>query len=295
MNGSWRKVEQQLGKTQKNTLHFTSKENISGGCINQAWKLTDSTGKEYFIKTNSVTLKDMFSAEASGLIEIEKSKTIRSPKVLAHGNTTTFSYLALEYIPFHSQINQQKMGQQLAQMHQFLNSKKLYGWNRDNYIGSTPQTNQYHSDWIEFWKSQRLLFQLNLAQAKGYSNSAYDNGLKLVDSLEVFFSNYHPTSSLLHGDLWGGNCANDASTNSVIYDPAVYYGDRETDIAMTELFGGFSNDFYAAYNNSYTLDSGYKTRKTLYNLYHILNHYNLFGGGYAKQAENMTIQLLSEI
>lgn len=295
MNGSWREVEQQLGKTQKNTLHFTSKESISGGCINQAWKLTDSTGKEYFIKTNAVDLKDMFSAEASGLIEIEKSQTIRSPKVLVHGRTTAFSYLVLEHIPLHSQINQQELGQQLAQMHQFSNSKKLYGWNRDNYIGTTPQTNQYHSDWIEFWKSQRLLYQLNLAQAKGYSNSAYDNGLKLADSLGIFFSNYQPSSSLLHGDLWGGNCASDTGANPVIYDPAVYYGDREADIAMTELFGGFRNEFYSTYNNSYALDSGYKTRKTLYNLYHILNHYNLFGRGYAKQAQSMTKQLLSEL
>jgi fructosamine-3-kinase len=295
MNGSWHEVEQQLSKVLNSPIQLVKRDNISGGCINQAWKLTDTTGKEFFIKTNSVALKDMFSAEASGLIEIEKSKTIRSPRVLAHGSTTTFSYLALEFIPLTSQINQQKLGEQLAQMHQFIHPEKTYGWRYDNYIGSTPQTNQYHSDWIEFWKSQRLLYQLSLDQAKGYSNSAYDDGLKLADSLEVFFSNYQPTSSLLHGDLWGGNCASDASANPVIYDPAVYYGDKETDIAMTELFGGFSNDFYTAYNKCYALDSGYKTRKTLYNLYHILNHYNLFGGGYAKQAENMTKQLLSEI
>ena len=120
-------------------------------------------------------------------------------------------------------------------------------------------------------------------------------GLELAEKTHLFFTDYQPRPSLLHGDLWGGNCASDNNNNPVIYDPAVYYGDRETDLAMTELFGGFNNDFYQSYNDTFALDPGYKTRKDLYNLYHILNHYNLFGGSYASQANSITQKLLSEI
>ena len=241
----------------------------------------------------------MFSIEAASLIEIQQSNSIRTPHVLVYGSNSEFSYLALEFIPLKPLSNQKRLGEQLAQMHQNIDPLKQavnqFGWTQDNYIGSTSQSNQYHKCWTSFWKNERLLFQLNLANNKGYSSKAYEAGLRLAESLAVFFSDYHPQPSLLHGDLWGGNCASDMSENPVIYDPAVYYGDRETDIAMTELFGGFNSDFYNAYNDCYALDSGYKTRKILYNLYHILNHYNLFGGGYAKQAEKMTQQLLSEI
>ena len=237
----------------------------------------------------------MFVLEADALKEIKQSNSIRTPRVLIHGSTPKISYLALEYIPLKSQLNQNKLGEQLAQMHRTTNPLKQFGWTQNNYIGSTPQSNQYHKQWISFWRNERLLYQLNLAKNKGYSIKAYDAGLMLAESLSLFFSGYTPKPSLLHGDLWSGNCASDMNDNPIIYDPATYYGDRETDIAMTELFGGFSADFYSAYNNYYALDSGYKVRKNLYNLYHILNHYNLFGGGYARQAENMTKQLLSEI
>jgi len=144
---------------------------------------------------------------------------------------------------------------------------------------------------MKWWEKLNCL----LALKKGYSRIDYDNGLTLCDRLDHFFTSYEPLPSLLHGDLWSGNQAHDADGNPVIFDPAVYYGDRETDIAMTELFGGFSSDFYIAYNEHFALDEGYATRKTLYNLYHSLNHYNLFGGGYASQAAAMTKRLLAEI
>lgn len=295
MNGRWQAVEKRLNTSQHTNISFIEMDSISGGCINQAWKATDSSGKHWFIKENTVDLLAMFEAEYSGLEEIHQHQVIKVPKPICVGNTDSFSYLVLEYIPLHSGINQSMTGKQLSAMHQITADNNQFGWSRNNTIGATPQHNQQNDNWVNFWKQQRLLPQLSLAQKKGYTNSAYDAGLKLADNLEVFFQQYHPSPSLLHGDLWGGNCATDSANNPVIFDPALYYGDRETDIAMTELFGGFNPTFYNAYNNEYPLDSGYKTRKTLYNLYHILNHYNLFGGGYASQAESMTKQLLSEI
>ncbi len=300
MNGCWHDIELHLAKTLGRTLQFKHKKALSGGCINQAWKVTDNEGKQWFIKTNSPSMSDMFSAEADGLNEIRKSNSIISPKAIAHGETSDCSYLILEYIDLQTQMNQKLLGEQLANMHQFQNPKnhnlkRKFGWKRNNTIGSTKQSNKPHKDWASFWKNERLLYQLKLAQKNGYSNTAYDNGLKLSEELSAFFTDYQPKPSLLHGDLWSGNCGSDLQSNPVIYDPAVYFGDRETDIAMTELFGGFSTDFYDAYNTHYPLDSGYKVRKKLYNLYHILNHFNLFGGGYTSQADNMTKQLLSEI
>jgi len=295
INGCWHDIELHLAKTLGRTLQFTHKTALSGGCINQAWKVTDEKNKQWFIKTNTPNLADMFSAEADGLDEIRKSNSITSPKAIAYGHTSDCSYLILEYIDLQTQTNQRLLGEQLANMHQFLNPKKEFGWKRNNTIGSTKQSNKPHKDWASFWGNERLLYQLKLAQKNGYSNTAYDNGLKLSEDLSVFFTDYQPKSSLLHGDLWGGNCGSDLQSNPVIYDPAVYFGDREADIAMTELFGGFSTDFYDAYNAHYLLDSGYKVRKNLYNLYHILNHFNIFGGGYASQADNMTKQLLSEM
>jgi len=298
MNGNWHEVEQHLSKILGKPIQFTKKISVSGGCINQTWKITDTQNNHWFIKTNSPALEDMFRNEADGLNKINKSESIRVPDAITYGSAPDFSYLILEYITMQAQINQKSTGAQLAQMHRFhnpsKNSGKQFGWPCDNTIGSTPQSNKFKDSWIEFWKNERLLYQLNLAKSKGYSYKAYDNGLKLANNLSLFFTNYQAKPSLLHGDLWSGNCASDMGSNPVIYDPAAYYGDREADIAMTELFGGFSTAFYDAYNANYALDSGYKTRKTLYNLYHILNHFNLFGGDYASQATSMTGYLLSE-
>ena len=170
-----------------------------------------------------------------------------------------------------------------------------FGWQMDNTIGSTPQINDQTHDWLTFWREQRLGQQLKFAAQNGYSGRIQSRGEKLMDELDKLLENHQPHPSILHGDLWGGNAAADENGQPVIYDPACYYGDRETDLAMTELFGGFGRDFFAAYNAIYPVDSGYSTRKTLYNLYHILNHLNLFGGGYMGQAESMIDQLLSEI
>jgi fructosamine-3-kinase len=186
-----------------------------------------------------------------------------------------------------------KFGEQLAKLHQ--THADTFGWYRDNTIGSTPQVNKQNKNWIAFYREHRLQYQISLAIHKGCGIELQDLGERLCDRLDAFFASYQPKPSLLHGDLWSGNYAYDENSNPVLFDPAVYYGDREADIAMTELFGGFSTDFYYTYSDTYPMDDGYEVRKTLYNLYHILNHLNLFGGGYYQQSIGMMKNLLSEI
>ena len=170
-----------------------------------------------------------------------------------------------------------------------------FGFFHDNFIGTTPQPNGWKDNWIDFWREHRLGFQLRLAAQNSYGGQLQSLGEKLLDALPTFFENYTPQPSLLHGDLWSGNHSFLADGTPTIFDPATYYGDREADLAMTELFGGYGADFYAAYRAAYLLDAGYSKRRDLYNLYHILNHANLFGGGYARQAEGMMQRLLSEV
>jgi len=165
----------------------------------------------------------------------------------------------------------------------------------DNTIGSTPQINAERADWVDFWREQRLGYQLELAAAKGAGEPLASRGRLLLDFLPKLFETYRPRASLLHGDLWSGNYAYLTDGRPVIFDPAVYYGDREAELAMTELFGGFQREFYAAYEAAWPLAAGYRTRKKLYQLYHILNHFNLFGGSYLDRALTLTESLLTEL
>ncbi len=265
-----------------------------GGCINRTCRLI-GTDCSYFLKLNRKSLLSMFEAEFAGLQEMAHSATVRVPCPIVHGISGEECFLVLEMVEFgrSSQHSDQLLGRQLAQMHR--QTKSYFGWERDNTIGSTTQLNNSNQNWVEFWRQQRLGFQLQLAAQNGYSGRLQRNGERLCDELHHFFSDYQPQPALLHGDLWGGNAASDQQGQPVIFDPACYYGDHEADLAMTELFGGFSASFYAAYQEVQRIDAGYASRKTLYNLYHILNHLNLFGGGYLSQAEHMINALLAEI
>ena len=169
------------------------------------------------------------------------------------------------------------------------------GGHRDNTIGSTPQHNGPDTDWVRFLRERRFGYQFELAAHNGCSAELRRDGARLLENLDAFFSDYQPQPSLLHGDLWGGNHAYLEDGTPTMFDPAVYYGDREADIAMTELFGGFGSAFYAGYTAAWPLDPGYAVRKTLYNLYHVVNHFNLFGGGYQSQAQGMVRRLLTEV
>ncbi|MDQ5767097.1 fructosamine kinase family protein [Thiothrix subterranea] len=265
----------------------------SGGCINQTSTVTLADGSRYFLKVNQASLLEMFAAEADGLNAIRASASLRAPESLGYGVQGQQAYLLLEYLPLQNHGDQRQAGTQLAALHR--HTAAQHGWFRSNTIGASPQRNTQTPDWVQFWQQERLGFQLERARRNGYPPRSYEQGLRLKESIGALFTDYQPVASLLHGDLWGGNLAYLPDGSPVVYDPAVYYGDRETDLAMTELFGGFGVDFYAAYNAAWALDSGYAVRKTLYNLYHILNHFNLFGSGYGEQAARMTEKVLAEI
>ena len=273
-------------------FHPTDTGHIAGGCINQALKLSDGE-QHWFVKTNSADLIDMFEAEAEGLNALAASHTIKAPQALCSGVHGDTAYIVIDYIAQGraGKDSSRLAGEQLAAMHRCTADR--FGWHRDNTIGATAQHNAWHDDWIDFWREQRLGFQLELAARNGHRGRLQSRGEQLLARFSALID-HAPDASLLHGDLWGGNMLFDQNGQPVIFDPAVYYGDREAELAMTELFGGFSADFYAAYNAAWPLDDGYRVRKQLYNLYHILNHLNLFGSGYAGQAQSMIDSLLSQ-
>lgn len=266
---------------------------IGGGCINSTYSVGDGT-RRFFVKVNRLSCLAMFEAEADGLREIARTGIIRVPNPVCTGVAEGSAFLVLEFIDFSSGRTgrAEDLGRRLADMHRV--SASQYGWRRDNTIGSTPQINTPADNWPEFWRDRRIGRQLALAASNGYGGALQRKGERLLARLAGFFVGYDPLPSLLHGDLWGGNYAYSATGESVIFDPAVYYGDRETDLAMTELFGGFPAAFHGAYREAFPPDSGYSMRKALYNLYHILNHLNMFGEGYLEQAEAEIEKLLSE-
>lgn len=268
------------------------RDRIGGGCINQAVRV-QGEGRDFFVKLNDATGLAMFRAEAAGLEALKQADAVRVPAPICVGQCAGHAYLVLEYLPFGHSGDAARLGRELAAQHRVVATQ--FGWTQDNTIGSTPQPNSQQPDWISFWREQRLAHQLSLAAAAGYGGELQRTGERLLSRLQAFFAGYSPQPSLLHGDLWSGNHGYLADGTPIIFDPAVYYGDRETDIAMTELFGGFGADFYAGYRESWPLDPGYAVRKTLYNLYHVLNHLNLFGGGYHSQALGMQQRLLAEL
>ena len=294
----WSKIEQKISASEGRTFQIKNQAIIGGGDINQAYRIDgifpdEKESARFFIKLNQKARLAMFEAEAEGLQEIKKAKAIYVPHVICSGVEGNESYLILENLSLANGVSHsaKQLGEQLAAMHKY--TSPLFGWTRDNTIGSVQQINTQKESWIEFWSEQRLDFQLNLAKQNGANRSLYNKGIELLKNLDYFYSDYKPQASLLHGDLWSGNYGYLKEGTPVIFDPAVCYGDREVDIAMTELFGGFPAEFYSAYNQAWPLDKGYPQRKKLYNLYHILNHFNMFGGGYAMQAENMIEQLLN--
>lgn len=292
----WEKVEADVTAATAKPFFISDNSGVGGGSINSASRITgqlDGEAVSYFVKTNHSRFGDMFAAEAEGLLEMAGSSSVRVPQVICYGDNGQQCYIVMEMFQMSGSCDSRLLGQQLASMHRV--SADSYGWHRDNTIGSTPQANTREQDWISFWRDQRLGFQLKQAAQNGYAGELQRLGEKLMADFPVLFSDYTPQASMLHGDLWGGNYGGLADGTPVIFDPAFYYGDRETDMAMTTLFGGFSHDFYAAYNDAWPLDAGYATRKTFYNLYHIINHTNLFGGGYYEQAVSMLQQVLAEL
>lgn len=291
---NWSNIIEQIENASGIPFKLVNARPLAGGDINTAYCL-EGIDRNYFVKLNGAETLDMFAAEAAGLSEMASTHTVTVPTPIVHGKTTQHAFLVLEFIEFGNKhkASQRLLGHQLALLHQ--QRQPYFGWHRDNTIGSTHQPNGRCDEWLNFWRTNRLQHQLDLAASGGYRGQLQSLGNQLGHNLSVFFNGYDPHPALLHGDLWGGNAATDKHGNPVIFDPACYYGDREADLAMTELFGGFSQDFYAAYHDTYPIDKNYAIRKKLYNLYHILNHLNLFGSGYLSQAEHLISSLLSEV
>ncbi|KOR32579.1 hypothetical protein TI05_06395 [Achromatium sp. WMS3] len=266
---------------------------ITGGCINIAVKLIDEH-RHFFVKINDIDCLDMFAIEMKQLSELAQTNTFRVPSPICYGSSLGKAYLVLEYLDFgYGQPDAARQaGHLLACLHQ--KSSTRFGWQQDTFIGSTKQPNTWNDNWTEFWSQHRLGYQLSLAAHNGYGGRLQTRGEYLLATFPALLE-HSPTPALLHGDFWRGNLNYDLDGFPIIFDPAMYYGDKEADLAMSELFGGFSAEFYAAYREIWPVTSGYPVRKTFYNLYHILNHLNLFGGGYLSQARGMIDRLLAEL
>ncbi|WP_041244967.1 fructosamine kinase family protein [Gloeobacter kilaueensis] len=264
-----------------------SRTAVGGGSINQTCTLSGQ-GQRYFVKLNALGSLAMFEAEAEALGVLERTATIRVPAPICTGTVDRFAFLVLEWLPLGGRGRWEQMGEQLAQLHR-ITSPHGFGFERDNTIGSTPQPNGWTAEWAVFFGRHRLGHQLALAQGGAIEERP---ARLLIERLPEILGEHTPVPSLLHGDLWSGNADFTTAGEPVLFDPATYYGDRETDLAMSELFGGFGDAFYQGYRRAWPLEPGYERRKILYNLYHVLNHYNLFGGSYAQQANRMIRTLL---
>jgi protein-ribulosamine 3-kinase len=271
-------------------------ESVSGGCIHSSF-LVVAGGTRLFVKLNAARFADAFAAEADGLAAL-RGEGLRAPEPLAHGVAGVQAFIALEQLQLGGPKNFAALGTALAELHRRSAQRALaagvhYGWTRDNYIGATPQANGLDQDWAAFWRKRRLAPQLALAEKNGWGGALRADLDQMMGRLPALFRDHEPAPSLLHGDLWSGNAGFLGDGTPVVFDPAVYRGDREADVAMTELFSGFPSGFYDAYRDAWPLDDGYAMRKDLYNLYHVLNHLNLFGGGYLAQSVLLVRRLLA--
>jgi protein-ribulosamine 3-kinase len=286
----WDLIAEHIGAATGESFQVRHQRLVGGGCINRAAVVEDD-GRAFFVKLNAPERLDMFEAESEGLAALAAARAIRVPEPICVGVAGNESFLVMERLDLGGRLDGERAGRQLAELHRA--TAEHFGWHRDNTIGSTPQINRSHHDWVDFWRDCRLGPQLRLAAANGYRGRLQSAGEHLLSKLDALIG-HEPPPSLLHGDLWGGNIGATPEDEPVIFDPAVYHGDREADLAMTELFGGFGSRFQAAYREAWPLDSAYATRRILYNLYHVLNHLNLFGGGYLNQSQSMIERLLAE-
>jgi protein-ribulosamine 3-kinase len=282
-------VEALLTSETGTTVSVIETRSIGGGCINEACSLKTTAGR-YFIKYNSAAaFPAMFEKEATGLNLLARTHTLTVPEVVGYGETREYAFLLLGYIEsgLASRNFWNEFGTKLADLHQ--NTSEFYGLDYDNYIGSLVQRNARHSNFIDFFILRRLEPQLQEARNKG----AFSHGD--TRSFESLFNSLHnllpaEKPALIHGDLWGGNFMISSMGSACLVDPAVYYGHRESDIAMTQLFGGFQPDFYLAYNQAWPMEKGWQKRMEIYNLYPLLVHVNLFGGSYAGQVQRIIRQ-----
>lgn len=294
---SLKNAVQEALRTLGDTTALRDMRRIGGGCINHVLRLDTQSGR-YLLKWNPRPLPRMFEAEARGLQLLHATRTVRVPVPLAYSEATAThpAYILMEWLegpplPAHASIDERTLGTQLAEMHRVgvaPLSPPAYGLDHDNYIGSTPQKNGWERDWVTFYRDYRLRPQMELARRNGRLPASRARRMeRLLERLGEWLDGVERRPALLHGDLWGGNVIVGPGGTPALIDPAVYYGDREAEIAYTELFGGFGTLFYQAYRSTWPLPPGYSDRRDLYNLYHLLNHLNIFGESYGARVDHI--------
>ncbi|GAA5178805.1 fructosamine kinase family protein [Niveibacterium umoris] len=283
-------IEAAIRASTGSRFRISAHQTVSGGSAHQHWSLRGS-GAQYFVKTGPTASHAAFAAEIDGLNALASSGVVRTPAVIAAGETPDAAFLILEHLDLRPMRREDgaRCATALAALHAIQGTQ--YGWPRDNYIGASPQSNTPHDDWPTFFAQRRLAPQLAAAARHGHRGELQTHGARVIEKISAFFLDHRAPPSLLHGDLWSGNFAVLDSGEPVLFDPAVHYGDREADFAMSELFGGLPESFYAGYRAAAPLADGYAQRRTLYNFYHVLNHLNLFGPSYWRQAERMARDL----
>jgi fructosamine-3-kinase len=284
----WQTVVKDISVSLAIDFSLDNKQALTGGDTHLSYKI-NGAGRTFFVKVAAKEALMQFEAESFSLTHLQQFSHCKIPKVICSGLSLDKSFLVLEYLNFQPPTSElwAELGKQLAKQHQQADSGE-YGWDHDNFIGNNIQVNRWHKSWSRFFAEQRIGWQLQLLKEKGHWQG---NTEKVVGRIQKLLANHQPRPCLLHGDLWQGNIGF-YQDQPAIFDPACYFGDREADLAMTELFGRFDPHFYQGYQEQYPLDKGYEGRKGIYNLYHLLNHSNLFGGVYIDQAQNHLEQLL---
>ena len=278
-----RAVARRLAEAGEGTIEIAAANPVAGGSINRAFRADLAGGRKLFVKAHVTAPAEMFEREAEGLAALAGAGSLRVPRDPLPGAAEGVSFLIMEWIDGGSPGEGffERFGRRFARLHRASSEGGRFGFPHDNWIGATPQPNQWSESWVGFWRQHRLGFQLGLARENGLSDRALDRlGDRLLARLGEWIDLPGEPPCLLHGDLWGSNYLADERGEPVLIDPACYYGHREADLAMTRLFGGFSPEFYAAYEEEWPLPPGSGERLAIYELYHLLNHLNLFGRSY---------------
>lgn len=285
----WTIIANQISEATKTDFRILNKKPLAGGEINRAFRIDDGY-TAYFVKLNDAVPPELFRCEWNSLDHLDATNTIRVPKAICSGATLNGRFLVLAYLSFNDGTEQAwyTLGQQLAKLHQSQH-QPMYGWDEDNFLGQSIQANSWHKKWSTFFAEQRIGWQLTILEDQGIHFGDIDH---IVSGIKRRLIHHQPSAVLLHGDLWRGNVAF-CDHQPVVFDPASYFGDRETDIAMTELFGQFPHMFYQGYNAVWPLDVDYRDRRDIYNLYHLLNHVNHFGEPYREQASSCISRIIS--
>lgn len=269
-------------------------ERVGGGCIHRTLRFRHGDSS-WFVKVNDASRHAMLRAEAEGLAVLSRQDRIVVPEVVSCGHDGESAWLVLQWldlVPFDDRASR-ALGEGLAALHAI--EAPRFGFDRDNWLGTTGQRNAWMQSGLEFIRSQRLRPQLDLACARGAGSDLVDAAARVIEALPELFDGHLSRPSLLHGDLWCGNVGATSGGRPAMFDPAPYFGDREADLAMTELFGGFRPAFHAAYRSARPLDAGYAIRRDVHNLYHLLNHFNLFGAAYGQQAATLARTILARV